>query len=248
MIRPMPRSLFYHIHPPIPLLALLLALLLAGAPATAAHAEPLAELLAGVARNARFATPLRADATITRPRDAAAPARRAILLGRGQSLYVEVEGGFRALIHPAKAIVAEGGRARRAPPGAALPGTDLLLEDLHTFTPATLALPQVSDDGPAGVVVTSAPSGTSAYSLFVFTIDREQHVIVKTQYYRSTLNNLVKIRRDTLADGRPATVDVDDLSADTATHAVLAWRPAPDAPRALFTPAGFRGPSGLDWR
>jgi len=38
-------------------------------------------------------------------------------------------------------------------------GTDVLLEDLMPLTPSYFRLPQVSDEGPTGTVVTGAPAG-----------------------------------------------------------------------------------------
>jgi hypothetical protein len=225
-----------------------LVLVILVAAASTARAQGLAELLGGVAANARFDVPARADVRITR--DTATS--RAVMLGRGRVLYFEVKEGVRALIHPGKAVVQSGGRAAPAVMGLALPATDLLLEDLAVFTASTLRTPLVSDDSPAGVVVTGAPAYPSAYALLVYTIDRERRAIVRTQYYRGTTSNLVKIRRDgalVQLDGhwRPGEVTVEDLPEGTSTQLHLAWRAAPDVPASLFTPAGLRGPSTLDW-
>ena len=225
---------------------LVLMVLVAAAPI--ARAQGLAELLGGVAANARFDVPARADVRITR--DTATS--RAVMLGRGRVLYFEVKEGVRALIHPGKALVQSGGRAAPAVMGLALPATDLLLEDLAVFTAATLRTPLVSDDSPAGVVVTGAPAYPSAYALLVYTIDRERRAIVRTQYYRGTTSNLVKIRRDGALiqlDGhwRPGEVTVENLPEGTSTQLRLAWRAAPDVPASLFTPAGLRGPSTIEW-
>ena len=216
--------------------------------AATARAQGLAELLGGVAANARFDVPARADVRITR--DTATS--RAVMLGRGRVLYFEVKEGVRALIHPGKALVQSGGRAAPAVMGLALPATDLLLEDLAVFTAATLRTPLVSDDSPAGVVVNGAPAYPSAYALLVYTLDRERRASVRTQYYRGTTSNLVKIRRDGALiqlDGhwRPGEVTVENLPEGTSTQLRLAWRAAPDVPASLFTPAGLRGPSTIEW-
>ena len=216
--------------------------------AATARAQGLAELLGSVAANARFDVPARADVRITR--DTATS--RAVMLGRGRVLYFEVKEGVRALIHPGKALVQSGGRAAPAVMGLALPATDLLLEDLAVFTAATLRTPLVSDDSPAGVVVNGAPAYPSAYALLVYTLDRERRASVRTQYYRGTTSNLVKIRRDGALiqlDGhwRPGEVTVENLPEGTSTQLRLAWRAAPDVPASLFTPAGLRGPSTIEW-
>jgi len=128
----------------------------------------------------------------------------------------------------------------------------VLLEDLAVFTPGALKQPQISDDGPAGVVVTAAPAGRSSYALLVNTIDRERHTIIRTLYYRDLINNLSKTRRDTAfarvgASWRPGEITVESVRQATTTHLTLSWREAPDVPDALFEPAGLGQPSGLGW-
>src|SRR2546429_472654 len=174
--------------------ALALFLLLAGG--VRARAEGLPELLQAVATNARFASPARADVRIECGESCNATGTPAIFLGRGEVLYVEVRGGQRVLIRPGEILVAQGGKASAAAPGQTLADTDVLLEDLAVFTPSALKQPQISDDGPAGVVVTAAPAERSSYALLADTIDRERHVIIRTLYYRDLINNLSKTRRD----------------------------------------------------
>src|SRR5215470_5384394 len=171
-----------HVH------AALLALL-AAAPA---RAEGLAELLAAVGTNARFDAPARADVRIE---SSGAPGR-AILVGRGDALYVEVKDGLRALVRPGEIVVA-GGAHGVAAGAERVAGSDLQLEDLVVFRPAALAFPQISDEETTSTVVTSAPAGPSNYTLLVLTVDRDKHAVVKTQYYAKTINELAKLRRDT---------------------------------------------------
>jgi len=225
-----------------------LSLLVLLAFASIAHAEGLAELLRAVAANARFAVPARADVRITR----GTTTSRAVMLGRGRVVYFEVKDGVRALVHPGKAVVESGGHAAPAVMALALPGTDLLLEDVAVFSASMLRTPLVSDDSPAGVVVTGEPAYPSAYALLVFTIDRDRHAIVRTRYYQGTTSNLVKVRRDGglgQVDGhwRPGEITVENLPDGTSTQLRLAWRAAADVPASLFTPAGLRGASRVEW-
>jgi hypothetical protein len=219
MIRRMPR-ITREVRPcHVGLQAVLLVVLLLAA-AAPGRGETLAELLAGVAANARFASAARADVRVECAEGCPAAGGQAIFLGRGDALYVE--------------------------------GTDILLEDLVTFASASLRMPQISDDGPGGVVVTAAPAGTSPYSLLVHTIDRDRHAIVRTLYYRDVVNNLTKTRTDAalvqVAGGwRPGEVVVETLRQATRTRLRLSWRDAADAPDVLFEPAGLEGPSGLAW-
>jgi len=223
----------------------LVVLLLAAAPA---GAETLPELLDGVAKSARFDPPQRADIRIDCAAGCAAAGKRAILVGRADRVYLEVEAGPRVLVGPGVMQVAPGGKA--VDPGTPVAGTDLAMEDLLAFDPHRLAYPMVSDDGPAGLVIMSAPSGTSSYALLVYTIERARHVIVKTQYYQGSVGNLTKMRRDgglVEQDGhwRPTEVTIDNLRAGTSTRLQLTWRAAGDVPAALFEPEGLARPSGL---
>ena len=229
-----------------------LAFALALLPARPAPALDLSELLAGVATNERFEAPARADVLLTCEPGCDTGGRRAIFLGKGDILYVEVEGGLRALVRPAEILTLEGGKAVPAKVGTAIGDTDVLLEDLAPFTAESLKLPQISDEGTTEVVVTAAPSHPSSYVLIVHTIDPAQRLIVKTQYYRDWVGNLVKMRRatDMVEVGghrRPGTITLENFRRGTTTRLALTWRAAPDAPAALFEPGGLSRPSGLDW-
>lgn len=224
-------------------------LLLAGV--SSAHAAQLGELLQAVAANARFETPARADVRIECSGCKASGAQAA-LVGRGEAVYVEVKDGMRALIRPGEAWVARAGKAVKAEVGETLADTDVLLEDLAVFTPGALKMPQVSDDGPAGVVVTAAPSGASAWVLVVHTIDPERSAIVRSLRYRDTVNNLAATQRNAnmveIAKGwRPQEIVAENLRKARTTTLRLSWREASDVPAALHEPAGLEQPSGLAW-
>jgi len=228
--------------------ATLLALLTA-APGVA---EPLPALLDAVARNARFPAPARADVRLERQRDGASSVMQVVMVGNGRTLYVETRDGTRALVRPSKIVVRTGARITRSAPGARLADSDLLLEDLAVFTPGLLKVPQVSDEGPTGVVVTGAPGRPSAWALLVLTIDPADHTIVRTKYYERSINNLAAFRRDDAFQGvdghqRPGRIAIDGTVDRTSTRAELAWRPAPDTPRSLFTLAGLRTASPITW-
>jgi hypothetical protein len=228
----------------------ILGALLAGACVRAAGATDLPELLRSVATNARFDVPARADVRIT-CEGCPTGTSRAIFVGRGDTLYVEVKDGARALLQPSGSVVSDGGAPE--PIGTrTLAGTDLLLEDLVPFSADILKVPQISDDGPVGVVITGAPSRTSAYALLVLTIAADPPAVVKTQYYEQSIGNLTKLRRDDafLAVGkkqRPGEIAVEHLKKGSKTKLALAWREMPDAPAALFEPGGLTKPSGLTW-
>lgn len=219
---------------------------------SAARAEPLGELLARIAANERFDAPARADVKLTCEPGCKPGSAQAIFVGRGDALYVEVRDGVRALVRPKEVLVANGGRAEPAKPGTAIGDSDVLLEDLAPFDPAALKMPQISDQGPTGTVVTAAPLGSSAYVLLVHTLAPHEPTIVRTQYYRELVGNLAKMRRnasfvDVTGHRRPQEVTVEHFRRGTTTRLRLAWRDFPDAPAALFTPDGLTKPSGLSW-
>jgi len=231
--------------------AVVLAMLAVAGAARTAAATDLPELLAAVASAAAFDVPARADVRITcegcPTRDA-----RAIFVGRGDTLYVEVKDGARALLRPAGSVVADGGGAPAPIAATPLAGTDVLLEDLVPFTADVLKVPQISDDGPLGVVVTGAPSRPSPYALLVFTLATDPPAVVKTQYYEQSIGNLTKLRRDggfvdVAGKRRPTAITVDHVKKGSKTTLALAWRPMPDAPAALFEPAALTKPSDLTW-
>jgi hypothetical protein len=217
-----------------------------------AHATAVAvsvdDVLTRVERRARFERVMRADVRVTC--EPACRTARAILLARADAVYIEVEGGLRALVRPASAVVAEGGRVGPAEPGKRLGDTGLLLADLAVFDRRTLRTPQISDDGPNEVVVTAEPVAPSPYALLVFTVEPATDRIVKTLYYQGSVNTLAKMRRDaafTRAGDAPypGEIRVEDMRTATTSRFQLAWREAPDAPAALFEPAGLERPSGL---
>ena len=217
-----------------------------------ATGAPLPELLGSVAANARFPAPTRADVRLERRQDDKTTSGTAVFLGRGQTLYVETRAGTRALIRPSKIVVRSRTRAVRAAPGTRLDGTDVLLEDLVPVTRSLLKVPQVSDDGPTGTVVTGAPAFPSIRALIVLTIDPDDRVVTRVKYYEKSISDLASFRRDeefTRVDGhvRPGRITVDRQRDGASTRLDLAWRPAPDTAPAVFTVRGLRSPSPIAW-
>jgi len=232
-----------------PAIVLLGASVLAAAPAAT---STVTELLAAIAANARFPAPARADVRIERRRDETAASGAAVFLARGHTLYVETRDGTRALVRPSKIVVRAGGRVVRAAPGTRLGATDVLLEDLIPVTRALLKVPQVSDEGPTGTVITGAPAFPSVRALIVLTIDPDDHVLTRAKYYEKSISDLAAFRRDegfTRLDDhvRPTRITVERSRDGTATELDLVWRAAPETARDAFTPRALRGPSPIVW-
>jgi hypothetical protein len=224
-----------------------LALACASFAAPAAAALP--ELLAAIVKNARFPEPTRADVTLARRNvDGTTTNVAAVFVGFRRTLYVEMPNGVRALVRPSKIVVRDGGRVVRAAPGARLGPTDVLLEDLVPLGRFTLKVPQVSDEGPTGTVVTGAPAYPSVRALIVYTVDATTGAITRVKYFERSISDLASFRRDetfATVNGheRPTRIVVDRTRDDTSTRLELAWRAAPEIDRAVVTPRGLRGPS-----
>jgi len=229
----------------------LLALACATLP-TAAGADSVSDLLAATSAAARFPTPARADVTIERKQDDKPTAGAAVFLGLHHTLYVETRDGTRALIRPSKILVRTKHGVKRAAPGTPLGATDVLLEDLIPIGPGLLKVPQMSDQGPTGSVLTGAPAFPSTRVLIVLTIDPDDNVLTRGKYYEKSISDLAAFRRDeefTRIDdrARPTRITVDRGRDGTSTRLDLAWRAAPETSREIFTPRGLRGASPIVW-
>jgi hypothetical protein len=126
------------------------------------------------------------------------------------------------------------------------------LEDLVPLGRFTLKVPQVSDEGPTGTVVTGAPAYPSVRALIVFTVDPASAIVTRVKYFERTISDLASFRRnETFATvnghERPTRIVVDRPRDDTSTQLDLVWRAAPDTDRGLFTLRGLRGPSPIRW-
>jgi hypothetical protein len=115
-----------------------------------------------------------------------------------------------------------------------------------------LRVPQVSDQGPTGTVVTGAPAFPSARVLVVLTIDPETGAVTRAKYYEKSISDLAAFRRneelvDVGGHRRPTRITVDRQREGATTRLDLAWRAAPETPRTLFGLAGLRGASPIAW-
>jgi hypothetical protein len=228
----------------------LLWLLASAAPAAAGLSD---ELLAAAAANARFPASTRADVRLERRDGDATTSVEVVLLGRGRVTYLETRDGLRALLHPGKIVVrAANGRVTRAAAGTRVAGSDLLLEDLLPVGPTLLRVPQVSDQGPTGTVVTGAPAFPSARALLVLTLDPTTHALLRAKAYEKSISDLAAYRKDEAfvdlgGHARPTRITIDRAREGTSTRLEVAWRAAPEVPAAAFTPAGLRAASPIAW-
>jgi hypothetical protein len=151
---------------------------------------------------------------------------RAVLLG---------DGAFRAVGRAAK--------AESFPLDASLDDSDFTREDLEPFRVSRYKQALISDDSATELMVTFSPTN-SQYSLVVISFDRQRKVPLKIQYYRDTVNNLVKMQRlsDYVLVGdkwSPTTISMETFKMRTHTAMTLRWTPQPNVSAELFNPASL---------
>jgi len=149
-----------------------------------------------------------------------------------------------------KAVLLNQGSAYRVAPGsskadnfapdAMLGDSDFARADLQPFQLSRYSGWRISDENGSEVTVMLFPAGPP-YSLEVITFDRDKRLPVKTLYYRDTLNNLVKIRRDSnfVLLGRkwmPRTIALETFKLHTQATLTLQWTQSPNFPPELFDP------------
>jgi len=160
-----------------------------------------------------------------------------------------------------KALVLSTGQAQIFTPGASkagdfplaasFAGSDFSREDLEPFRTARYKDWRISDEDAATVMVTFYPKD-SQYSLVVITFDRDKKVPLKTQYYRETGSNLVKMRRDNnyVMVGRkwmPTAISMESFKLRTRSELTLQWSQNPTFPPELFDAAFLARPSLIQW-
>jgi hypothetical protein len=232
--------------------ALALGLSLLAVAASAHASESIEALLAAVTAAQRFPIQARADVQLERVDGEQTTTSDVVLAGRGHTLYVETRDGLRALVRPSKQLVLEDGRIVRAGLDTPVGQSDLMLEDLVPVTLALFRVPQMSDDGPTGTVVTGAPTGRTGRALLVLTIDPVTHTVARAKIYERSVSELAAFRRDdefveVAGRPRPTRIVLERIRERTTTRGTLAWRPAPELPQSLWTPAGLLAPSPIRW-
>jgi len=237
------------------LIAMLLSLLTAAA--GRADSESLQQFLHSAEETAQLAAALRADGELE-VISASGPRRDqvAILLRPVAETYIELHTeGTKALLTDRldQAYLLTKGASKAVPfaQDAPFADSDFTREDLEPFRTARYKDGRISDETGAEVTVTLFP-GTSQYSLVVITFDREKKVPVKVLYYKDTLNNLVKMRRDEahVLVGRrwmPTTITMETFKLRTQTTFKLRWSQEPTFPPELFDSVFLPRPSGIVW-
>ncbi|MFQ5666570.1 MAG: outer membrane lipoprotein-sorting protein [Candidatus Binatia bacterium] len=229
---------------------------LASTPARA-DMQNLKQFLHDVEEATHTTTPLRGDGQFeVVSTDATRHDQVAVILRPPADTYIELkqEGKRVLLLNTAgKAYqFTKGATAPAAfPATATFAGSDFTREDLEPFRLARFQDARISDETVSQLTVTLFPRD-SQYSLVVATFDREKKVPVKMLYYRDTLNNLVKMRRDThhVLVGRKwmaTTSTMETFKLRTHTTFTLHWTQKATFPPELFDPVFLPRPSMIRW-
>ncbi len=160
--------------------------------------------------------------------------------------YIELrEGPRKALLLPSAGtafrLYPAGSKAEAFAESATFADSDFTREDLEPFQLSRYATWLIADENGGEVTVTLMPK-KSQYTMLVTTFDIEKKVPLKTLYYQDTLNNLVKIRResDYTMVGRkwmPSAISMESFKFRTTTALHLKWTQGAEFPPELFDPA-----------
>jgi len=226
--------------------------------AAAAGATPvdLAAFLRSVEDAQRTPVALRADGDMAVTAPGTARRDQVVMIVRPPAdAYIELHAsGVKALL-PSDGPAQRWAPGARSPesfaPAASLADSYFTREDLEPFRLSRYADARISDDSEGEITVTLVPKN-SQYALEVITFDREKLVPVKTLYYRDTVNNLVKMRRDGghVLVGRkwlPTTISMETFKLRTRSTFTLRWTQNPSFPPELFDAAFLARPSALTW-
>lgn len=227
--------------------AALAAVLCLVAPPARAAASP-RELLVRTEKMARMVPPVCAEATVETRRGGKVLRDRAIVLGRGGTLYVafrtaEVRVLLRA--HGKAVLAAAPGPPHTAAPGQPLGGTALTAEDLTPFAAGRLVFPQIISTSASEVMIGGAPAVASQYAFIVYALDPARSVPKRVQGYIGVVNNLGRMlwmQGYTKVAGhwRPTEIRVSDFHAGAQTTMRLCWHAPARVPRPLLRPRGLR--------
>jgi hypothetical protein len=222
------------------------------------QAADLGTFLAEVERACRFDAPAGADVRIrVKEQGGSKRSYEGTVVAAGDNLYLELrEPSLRVLARGTDSQVllttsGSGGGPRQVSGDDPIGSTTLVPNDFRPFRAAVQRNPQITSETKREMLVTGAPAGASPYVLLVYLLDRERRVPTRVQYYQGTINNLVRIRRDTelvqvAGKWRPGRSEIEDYRSGAVATIAFRWTAAPPVPPDLFNPAtlGTRPPLG----
>lgn len=200
----------------------------------------------------RLSTPLRAEITAEIDGVEGKKQDRFVMMQRpapdGQAaiqirLELEKAGQRFLVLSSSESYVAAGGSVKKAAPDSPIDGTSWTVEDLLPFAAERCAGMRIADQRPDQVTFTCEPKreAGSQYSLVVYKYDLEKSVPVQVLYYKETLSNLVKMRRDeefvqVAGKWRPTRVLMQDFKLRARDELAIKWSVAAGLDGAQFDP------------
>jgi hypothetical protein len=165
----------------------------------------------------------------------------------GPDVYVELQTAKQKylLLGSGETYAAKDGKAAKAALDSTIDGTSFTVEDLFPFWSKRCATMRVADTQSNQLTLTCEPAkGRSQYPLVVYKFDREKAVPVQVLYYKDTMSNLVKMRRNSdltkVGDRwRPATVTMQDFKVQARDELTLKWSAPASVNADLFDPTKF---------
>ncbi len=160
--------------------------------------------------------------------------------------------GIKALLLGNDSYFQEAGAATagRFPASATFAQSDFTREDFEPFRLSRFKDWRISDESDALLTVMLSPQD-SQYSLVVITFERERKVPLKTLYYRETLSNSVKMRRDEAFvlvghTWMPGKISMETFKLRTQTTFTMRWAGDSASSSGLFDPAAWPH-AGIVW-
>jgi hypothetical protein len=215
-----------------------------------AHAGPLETFLADVEKARRFTVPARADVGVEQKEGDVAKRYDGVVVHRDADVYLEIrEPAVRVLMRGEETAVyllagAAGAAPTRVGGHAPIAGTPLIPDDVRPFRTSVLRIPQIADETSKTMLVSGAPAEESPYVLVVYLFDREKKVPTRVQYYERTVNNLVRMRRESdfvrvAETWQPTRTEIEDYQTSGMTTIERTWTASPEIPHDLFDPAAL---------
>ncbi len=216
------------------------------------------ELEAFLERTVRMAAhnrPVRADLEIVKGDGSKESALLIVDPERGRQLFATRGSGWRSLL---PLSWGEGQRANPSPAGPSslgtddpLAGTDLRGMEIFPFWKTDYRTAFISDDNRTEKTITVYMPEANPYTLLVLTFDRARMVPTMVKYYKDTMSNLVRLRRDSdfVMVGsrlRPRNVEIRDFSTATSTRLELSWSVLASVPDGLMSEEAF-ATADLNW-
>lgn len=132
-----------------------------------------------------------------------------------------------------------------------LGGTDLRAMEFFVFWKTDYSKAFISDDNRLEKTVSLYATDERPYQLFVITLDKTKMIPVLSKYYKDSLRNLVRIRRDSDhvmvgSRPRPRKIVITDYTENRETTFELAWRTLESLPEGLMTDSAFHK-ADIDW-